>query len=308
VTNAKPALFAVCVLASSGVRLNAQYQGDQILGFTGLKVGSQPPPGFYVTLPLYFHYSDVSIYGAQGNRLLKNATADINVFVLPAIQVVTPFKILGATYGASFTEWINNGVINVAAVNFRRSNTYRFADIYVQPVILGWHTPRADVTAGYAFFAPTGSGSAGEHMWVNEIDFGTTLYPDAGKKWNVATMMYYDFHRKKNNADITVGDILTLSGGAGRSFFKGAANLGAAYGAQWKMTHDAGSDIPALLSTTNGRVFGLGPEIDVPVFAKGRNVGLASFRYLWPIGPKTALRGQALTASFTFARLKEAPR
>src|SRR6516162_3454172 len=86
-----------------------------------------------------------------------------------------------------------------------------------------------------------------------------------GKKWNLSTMMYYDFNRKKNNADINVGDILTLAGGVGRSLLKGA-NAGVAYGAQWKMTHDAGADIPAGLPLTNGRVFGVGPEIDMPVF------------------------------------------
>src|SRR5689334_20036027 len=67
---------------------------------------------------------------------------------------------------------------------------------------------------------------------------------------------------------------------AGRSFLKGAANVGAAYGAQWKTTSDTGSGIPPLLPITNGRVCGVGPEIDMPVFAKGRNVGLVSFRYL----------------------------
>src|SRR5689334_12143283 len=95
----------------------------------------------------------------------------------------------------------------------------------MEPLILGWHFAHADVTAGYAFFAPTGAGTSGFHMWVNEIDFGVTLYPDAGKKWNVCTMMYYDFNRKKNNAEIKVGDILTLSGGMGRSFLKGAGNV-----------------------------------------------------------------------------------
>ena len=156
------------------------------------------------------------INDAQGNQVLKNVTAGINLFVLPAVEVVTPFKILGATYCAAYTQWISNGVLNVAAPSFQRVTSYRFGDIYVQPVILGWHTPRADVTVGYAFFAPTGS--AGQHMWVHEINLGTTLYPDSGKKWNLAAMMFYDFNRQKNNADITVGNILTLTGGIGRSF------------------------------------------------------------------------------------------
>jgi hypothetical protein len=231
----------------------------------------------------------------------KNLTADVNVFALPAVQLVTPFKILGATYGAGFMQWISNGVVNQATLDIRRSTAYGFGDMYVQPLILGWHIPHADITAGYSFFAPVGS--AGFHQWVNEIDFGATLYPDSGRKWNLSTMMYYDFNQKKNNEDVRVGDVLTLSGGVGRSFLKGAANAGVAYAAQWKITHDRGSDIPPFVQVTNGRVFAVGPEVSMPVFAKGKNVGLVGFRYLWTAGPKTALGGQILAVSFTFARL-----
>lgn len=262
-----------------------------------------PAPGIYVTVPLYYRFSDIALYGPHGNQALKNLTADINLFVLPAVEVVTPFKILGATYGAAYTEWISNGVVNVAAVNFSRSTSYGFGDLYVQPVILGWHNSFSDVTAGYAFFAPTGAGSAGFHQWVNEIDFGATLY-SPGKKWNASTMIYYDFNQPRNNADIKVGQILTLAGGIGRSFLKGAANAGVSYGAQWKTTHDSGSDIPSYLQINNGRVFGVGPEIDMPIFAKGLNVGLVSFRYQWAIGAKTQLGGHILSASFTFAHLR----
>jgi hypothetical protein len=297
------AALAICILALS-VPLEAQYIGDQFIGLVGLKAGSQPAPGIYVALPIFFRESGISIYDAQGSRILKNATADINAFVLPAVQVVTPFKIFGATYGAGFTQWIINGLVNVAAVGFERTTGYGYGDIYVQPLILGWHFDHADVTTGYSFFAPTGSGTSGQHMWVHEINFGTTIYPDEGKKWNVSTMMFYDFNQTKNNADIKVGNIVTLAGGAGRSFIKGAANAGLAYGAQWKVTHDSGADILPRLPITNGRSFGIGPEISIPVFAKGPNVCLVSFRYLWPIGPKTALSAQTLVASFTFARLK----
>ena len=275
-----------------------------MVGIAGLEAGSQPAPGLYITLPLYFRDSGISLYNAHGDQILKPLTADINLFVVPAVAVVTPFKILGANYGAAYTEWVSNGVVNIAAANFQRTGDYGFGDIYAQPVILGWHIRHADITAGYAFFAPTGKGSAGQHMWVNEIDFGATVYPDAAKKWNVSTMMYYDIHQKKNDQDITVGNILTLAGGIGRSFLKGAGNAGVAYGAQWKTTHDSGADIPPALPITNGRVFGVGPEITMPVFAKGLNVGLVSFRYLWLTGAKTALGGRTLSVSFTFARLK----
>lgn len=302
VTPSKFVLLTACALFT-GVKLEAQYQGDQQFGLAGLKAGSMPAPGLYVNLPIFWRNSDISLNGPQGNQVLQNLNFDVNLFVLPAIEVVAPVKILGATYGASFTEWINNGVLNVAATGFQRATGYGFGDVYAQPAILGWHTSHADVTAAYAFFAPTGSGSHGLHMWVNEIDFGTMFYPDAAKKWNLSTMMYYDFNNKKQGTDIKVGDILTLAGGLGHSFLKGAANAGAAYAAEWKITRDSGADIPPLLPLTNGRSFAVGPEIQFPLFEKGRNIGLFGFRYLWTVEPKTAFGGRILTASLTLARV-----
>jgi hypothetical protein len=303
--NLKIAGSALFAISLSTFPLEAQYFGDQQIGLVGLKAGTQPAPGYYITLPLYFLDRDISIYGPQGNQILRGVTADINVIVLPGLEVITPYKIFGATYGAAYTQWISNGRVDVAAANFQRSTGYHFGDIYAQPLMLGWHTAHADVTTGYAFFAPSGHGAAGLHMWVHEIYLGTTLYPDAAKKWNFATMMNYDLNQRKTNADITVGNFLTLSGGAGRTFMKGLANAGVSYGAQWKMTHDTGSDIPPVLIINNGRVFSVGPEIDLPLFVKGQNLGFLSFRYQWMVGPKTALGGQTLTASFTFAHLKQ---
>jgi hypothetical protein len=296
-------ISAFVILLASILPLRGQYQGLQQIGLTGLEAGTQPAPGIYLTIPLDYAFNNISLYNAQGQQVLKNLTAAVNVIVVPAVAVVTPFKILGANYGASYTQWVTNGVVNVAALDFHRSTGYGFGDLYVQPIILGWHFPRADVTAGYAFFAPTGAGSAGQHMWANEIEVGTTLYADAAKKWNLSTMMYYDFHQPKLDQNIRVGNILTLSGGLGRTFLKGVANAGVAYGAQWKMTHDSGSDIPAALSISDGRVFGVGPEVTVPVFMKGKALGLVSFRYLHLIGPKTELGGQIFNVSFTLARI-----
>ena len=296
-------LFTIYALGLSPLPLEAQYIGAQFPGIAGLEAGTQPGPGYYVTIPLYYSLRSISLYDAQGDQIAKRLTGTINLFTLPAVQVVTPLKILGGNYGASFSQWIINGEVNVASTSFQRSTSYAYGDIYMQPFILGWHLSHFDVTAAYAFFAPTGGGTAGLHMWVNEEDFGLTYYPDAGKKWNLSTMAYYDYNRPKHTQDVQVGNVLTLAGGIGRHFLKGAGNAGVAYDAQWKTSNDTGSDIPPFLPITNGRAFAVGPDVTVPVFAKGRNVGLLSFHYEWIVGAKTSLGGQILNASFTFAHL-----
>jgi hypothetical protein len=91
----KLAILSIFVLACLNLPMDAQYIGDQFPGITGLKAGSQPPPGFYVELPLYYRDHSITINDAQGNQVAKNTTADINLFMLPAVEVITPFKVLG---------------------------------------------------------------------------------------------------------------------------------------------------------------------------------------------------------------------
>jgi hypothetical protein len=100
---------AVIFLASL-FPLRAQYQGLQQIGLAGLGAGTQPAPGIYVTSPLDYRFSNISLYNAHGQQILRDLTGDVNVIVVPGVAVVTPFKILGANYGASYTQWVSNGV------------------------------------------------------------------------------------------------------------------------------------------------------------------------------------------------------
>jgi hypothetical protein len=140
-------------------------------------------------------------------------------------------------------------------------------------------------------------------MWAHELIAGTTVYLDNAKNWHVAVTSFYDFHQKKSDQDLRVGQILTVEGGAARSFIKGAAHAGLAYVAQWKVTDDSGSDFPAVLPKSKNRAYGLGPEVAMPVFAKGTLVGLVNVRYIWEFGAKTNFEGNTLLVSFTLAKL-----
>ena len=284
------------------VSLQAQYQGNNLLGDLGLGAGSQPGPGIYVSTPLFYGNRYSGLRGAQGQDILTNLDLNIGFITIPAIAVTTPFKIFGATYGFQAVPAVLNQALTVASTNFQRSRGFGFTDLYVQPVSLGWRAKRADFLVGYAFFAPTG-GDHGLHMWVNEPSAGATVYFDADKKWRASTAAFFDLNQKKRTQDIKVGDILTLEGGVGRSFLKGAGSAGLAYAAQWKVTHDRGTDIPTALPITNGRNFAIGPEITVPVYGKGANLVLVGFRYEWQFGAKTNFEGQTLVASITFAHL-----
>ena len=103
--------------------------------------------------------------------------------------------------------------------------------------------------------------------------------------------------------DIQVGDILTLEGGLGKTFMDGAVSAGVAYYAQWKMTEDdlgSGKAFPGRRDLGKHEVYGLGPEVTIPIEPKGKLYGFINARYLWEFGARSALDGNTfvLTAMF----------
>ena len=185
-----------------------------------------------------------------------------------------------------------------------------FTDLYLQPINLGWHTKRADFTAGLGVFAPTGSYEPGAEdnlglgMWSLELFGGATVFFDKKKSWHFATTAYYEIHSEKKDTDIKVGDILTLEGGLGKSFMQGALTVGAAYYAQWKTTYDdLGQDLEQLLGVDElprQKVFGVGPELTIPIATKKKLIGFLTARYFWETGARSTLEGQTFVFQATF--------
>jgi hypothetical protein len=77
-----------------------------------------------------------------------------------------------------------NGVLEAPAFVLEDTIETSFADTLVRPLDLGWHTTRADITAGFQLYVPTGeyerggSGNIGKGMWTYEPFVGTTAYFD----------------------------------------------------------------------------------------------------------------------------------
>ena len=97
---------------------------------------------------------------------------------------------------------------------------------------------------------------------------------------------------------------MTLEGGVGKSFLHGAASVGVAYYAQWKTTSDnfgLSSAVPQLSGVPeHHRVFGVGPDVTIPIATKSRLISLVNVRYLWEQGAQLKTQGQSLTITTTF--------
>ena len=294
------AMTVLCLLPSMTF---AQLSGSNIKGDAGVKAGSQAPPGAYVAVPLWFYSAD-AVKDRDGNEILTG-NLDAAVFGV-ALNVVTTKKVLGANYGFLVVlPWANNRV--QGADDFDSNPGSGLTDMYVQPISLGWTTPRADFTAAYGLFLPTGryedgaNDNTGLGMVGQEILFGTTIYLNTQRSLHVATAATFDFFSEKKDSETKVGNILNLEGGFGADFLKGGLVVGLAYYGSFKLTDDQfDSRLVSRLIRDKNRVWGLGPEFTLALATKQAVYGFVTVRYQWELAARTATEGAAWNIMATF--------
>lgn len=296
----------------------AQLNGENLLGDMGVKSGTQPEPGFYIS-NIYYRYFTDTIKDPDGNRIQIDPTGQGKQTIqagMPLAYWVSKTKILGANVGAMAVLPIARGSLEAPGFGLSEEVSTCLSDLYLMPAQLGWHGSRFDAIAGVGLFVPTGRYSAGaddnlgKGMWSYELSGGGTLYLDKGRSLSIATTAYWETHSKKEGehqvqnatiGDVKVGQLLTLEGGIGKSFLHGAASVGVAYYAQWKLTaDDLGAPVNGVVpGIPKHRVFGVGPEVTIPIATKTRLLSLVNVRYLWETGAQMKTQGHTLMITNT---------
>ncbi len=288
---------------------NAQLSGHNTKGDFGMLSGTQAPPGFYV-VPMYYDYTADTLRDGNGDKFAPlggGGSIDASASILGGVWV-TDKKLWGGNLGFSIFPAVTNNALELPALQTSTKTSTGLADLYFQPIMLGWNKERADFTAGIGIFAPTGEYEAdgdsnrGLGMWSYELFGGSTIYFDKAKSWHLSAFAAYETHGKKDGTDIRVGDIITVEGGFGKSFMDGAANAGIAYYAQWKVTDDdfgLGFTAPGGPLIDRHRVFGFGPEVTIPIASKSKLYGFLNLRYFWETGARTTLEGNTFILTFS---------
>jgi hypothetical protein len=298
----------------------AQLNGENLLGDMGVKSGTQPAPGYYIST-IYYRYFTDSIKDPDGNRLSIDPTGTASQVIhaaMPAFTYVTSKKVLGANFGMMAVLPFAKGALEAPGLGFTEEASTGMSDLYVMPAQLGWHFKRADLIAAVGFFAPTGrytagaSDNLGKGMWSYEVSGGGTVYLDEPRSLSLSTTAFWETHGKKDGqvhvegvtlANAKVGQLLTLEGGAAKSFLHGAAHIGVAYYAQWKMSADQFDVIAPVTRTgtipAKHRVWGIGPDVTIPIATKSRLISLVNVRYLWEQGAQVKTQGQTFIVTNT---------
>jgi len=287
----------------------AQFLGHNFPGDAGVMSATQPEPGTYFA-PLYIAYRGDTLRDRDGNAITidndRRGSLDVNAYGI-GIWWVSEHKIWGANYSLMVAPAWTDNKFEAPILGLTEEVSVGFTDLYVQPINLGWHKEKADYSAGIGIYAPTGRYDAsaddnlGMGMWTLELFGGGTWYLDEAKSWSFATTASYEFHSKKEDSDIRVGQILTLEGGLGKAYMDGAVNIGLAYYAQMKITND---DFPGDLDLLPGligknRAFAVGPEVTLPLATKKTLWGFLNLRYLFEFGVRNSVEGNAFIATLS---------
>jgi hypothetical protein len=295
----------ILVFLLAPVHTQAQYKGDDIPGFLGLSNGTQAPPGLYLGSLAWVYPTD-TIKDNNGNSVTLPGSLTSTAEII-LVNVVTNYKLFGSNIGASAGFPFIKNRIQLNSLNVNTG--FAYTDMFIGAT-LGWHFKRADVTAGYNLYIPTGNftqggtDNTGLGMWGNELTIGSTVYLDQKKLWNAAGTFALEFNTDKKGTNIQVGDLGTVSWGVGRTFYKKVSgpipmimNLGAAGYAQFKVTGDSGSDIPPALRGFKDRVFAAGPEFNIYI-PKPRLTFLV--RYEPEFGARVRTQGQTVIVSIAW--------
>jgi len=144
-------------------------------GVEGIRAATLPPPGIY--------FRDYNVF-YTANKYHGSGLSDFDALVYynaPRLIWMSDFKIFGANYGADIFIPFGYKDIKANGVGFHK---FGLADISIEPLLLSWYFDKFDISAAYAFWAPSGisddanPASMGTGFWSHMLTLGGTYYFD----------------------------------------------------------------------------------------------------------------------------------
>jgi hypothetical protein len=257
------AICAVLLLRASAV--HAQDLGHKLPGLIGLDAGKAPDPGFYL-IDRFITYDADQLRDRRGEVVpvkgLRLGVLANGFGVAWAIELPKLGTRASATVAAPLVDVRVNSDRPEASVE-----RFGLADVFIQPLKLGWRRERFDAVMSYALYVPTGksplAGGRGvsNGQFTHEFAGGGTYYFDERRAWYLTALASYQLNQQKRGIDLTRGDTFQVQGGMGVSVFDRRLDVGIVGYALSQVRDDRGADVPPLLRGARDEAFGLGPEL-----------------------------------------------
>lgn len=231
----KTVLAALTALASVGASAGGHY----VPGVEGIQAASVPPPGmYYLGYLVNYSIDELRAPGSSNTVPLSNTgtvSALANRFVF-----ITHTKVLGADYGMEAIVPVIRKSLNFNAPGISESSS-GVGDIYLGPLVLGWHGGNWDAVAAAGVWLDNGNDDSpskpGNGYKSAMLTGGGTYYFDAAKSWTGSALFRYEVNSTQSN-DFRPGNQLTMEWGFGKSI--GAVQVGVVGYDQWQTSNDSG--------------------------------------------------------------------
>lgn len=250
---------ALCATLMGSV---AHAEGHYVAGVEGVQASSVPPPGnYYVGYLLNYDANSFRTPGSSTDLPGKN-TATVTALANRFVKI-TETKVLGADYGFEAIVPVLHKSLSLGALPFDGSDS-GIGDVYVGPLVLGWHGTDWDAVAGAGFWLSNGNtddpSAPGNGYKSTMLTGGMTYYFDTAKSISGSALFRLENHGK-NQSGVRPGNQVSLEWGLGKNF--GAFQLGAVGYSQWQTGADGSG------STDKATKHALGAEVIYPVAAAG---------------------------------------
>ncbi|WP_092850139.1 SphA family protein [Modicisalibacter xianhensis] len=256
------------VLSRLGIALASAVSGNTALaanghyvpGVEGLGGPVLPPPGFYYR-GYAVNYDIDSLRDEQGQAIPGENSGTVNALVSRFVWV-TDKTVVGANYGVEAIIPVLETDLAFDGVGLSDDDS-GIGDIYLGPIVLGWHGPQWDAVfaAGMWFdtaqFSQDEPASVGKGHRTTMLTLGGTWHLDEARRWSLSALARYEVKTEQNETGITPGDSWLVEWGLGRRFANGV-ELGLVGYDAWQLESDKGT--PAALADNKAEVHAFGIE------------------------------------------------
>lgn len=250
---------------------NALAAGHYVPGVEGVQAASVPPPGMYY-LGYLVNYNINSLRAPGSSQVPGHNTGTVTALA-NRFAWITNHKFLGADYGMEAIVPVlrTSLTFNAPGISDSRSGV---GDIYLGPLVLGWHGPQWDAAAGAGIWLDSASSSdpasPGKGFKSTMLTAGMTYYFDGAKTITASALARYEFNSKKDG--FRPGQQMTVEWGLGKSF--GSYSAGLVGYSQWQTSNDKGVNA----STDRSRRHALGAEFIYPIASAGVFLKAAAYK------------------------------
>lgn len=232
-------VLAAVILGSISMGVHAE--GHYVPGIEGVKAASVPPAGnYYIGYLVNYNVDSLKAPGTSDDVPGSNegtVTALAHRFVH-----MTDKKVLGADYGVEAIVPMIKKDFDFQAAGYNNDKS-GIGDVYVGPVVLGWHGANWDAVGAAGVWLDTADSdelaSPGNGYQGTMLTAGATRYLNADKSVSASALMRYEINGK-NDAGFEPGDQISLEWGLGKKISE-TTELGLVGYDQWQVTKDKGT-------------------------------------------------------------------